>query len=293
MSGLPPDLSAALFQAACRAELAAPKPGNVHVHADGHGMTVADFVASAAAAAPGLVAPDTRVGERVRAAVAATRAACGQNTNLGILLLCAPLAAAAETGPTLRPSLAGVLAGLDRHDAALAYEAIRLASPGGLGRSDRHDVADEPVVTLLEAMREAAGRDRIAAQYAHGYADVFDLGVARLASSRRAGWADPWPMVACFLGFLAAFPDSHVERKHGPAVAAEVRAEGALLDRMLQTADRPEAVLAALLAADRGFKRRGINPGTSADLAVASHYASALDTALTSRSSSSHSIFQS
>ena len=289
MSGIPPELSAGLFEAACRAELEAPKPGNVHVHADGHGMTVADFVASATAAAPHLVAPGARVGERILGAVAATRAACGQNTNLGIVLLCAPLAAAAESGPALRPSLAGVLAGLDRRDAALAYEAIRLASPGGLGRSDRHDVAEEPVVTLIEAMREAAGRDRIARQYADGFADVFDLGVARLTAARHAGWAEPWPMTACFLGFLAAFPDSHVQRKHGLAVAEEVRAEGARLDRLLRAADRPEAVLPALLAADRAFKLRGVNPGTSADLAVASHYT----TALASRSSSSHSIFQS
>ncbi len=86
----------AAFGAACRAELQALKPGNVHVHAPGHGMTVEDFERSAEAAAPWVAAPGLGVGERVLRAVESTRAACGQNTNLGILLLAAPLAAAAE-----------------------------------------------------------------------------------------------------------------------------------------------------------------------------------------------------
>src|SRR5207342_2556160 len=105
------------------------------------------------------------VGARILAAVEATSAACGQNTNLGIVLLAAPLAAAAEQPGDLRQSLDEVLARLTRADAILAYRAIRLAAPGGLGTSDRHDVASEPTVTLLEAMRAAAGRDRIAMQY--------------------------------------------------------------------------------------------------------------------------------
>ena len=54
---------AAAFIAACRDEIEAPKPGNVHVFADGHGMTVEDFLRSAEAAAPGLVRP-RRAGRR-------------------------------------------------------------------------------------------------------------------------------------------------------------------------------------------------------------------------------------
>lgn len=280
MSGLSEAETARLFVAACRAELEAPKPGNVHVYADGHGMTVADFLASAAAAGPQLATAGRGVGERILAAAAATHAACGQNTNLGILLLCAPLAAAAQRGGPLREQLAATLAGLDRHDATLAFRAIRLASPGGLGRSERHDVAEEPTVTLLEAMREAAGRDRIARQYGTDFADVFEIGVTRLEACRGVGWAEPWPMVACFLGFLAAFPDSHVLRKHGTAGAEEAQAEGAKLNRLLQMADHPESVLPALLAADRAFKLRRINPGTSADLTVASHFALGLCSAI-------------
>ena len=87
---------AAAYIDACLAELDAPKPGNVHRFAPGHRMEVADFVRSAEASAAPIAATGARVGTRVRAAVEATLSAVGQNTNLGIILLCAPLAAAAE-----------------------------------------------------------------------------------------------------------------------------------------------------------------------------------------------------
>src|SRR4051794_37952321 len=101
---------AAAFVAACRDELDAPKPGNVHVFADGHRMAVDDFMRSADAAATPLTEPGARVGQRILGAVAATRAAVGTNTNLGIILLCAPFAVAAEIATTnLRAVVADVL----------------------------------------------------------------------------------------------------------------------------------------------------------------------------------------
>ena len=59
-------------------------------------------------------------------------------------------------------------------DARAGYEAIRLASAGGLGDSAEQSVSKEPTVTLLEAMRLAADRDLIAKQYATGFADIFE-----------------------------------------------------------------------------------------------------------------------
>lgn len=270
---------AAAFESACRAELLALKPGNVHVHAAGHGMTVADLERSAAVAAPALAAPGQGVGARILRAVTATRAAVGQNTNLGIVLLAAPLVAAAQAGgpgAALGSALAAVLRRLSVEDAVLAYRAIRLAAPGGLGASARHDVADEPAVDLLEAMREAAPRDRIAFQYAHGFVDVLGRGRPRLEALRARGWPEPWAVAGTYLGFLARHPDLHILRRHGAAVALAVRQEALSLERRLLGAALPEAMLEPLLAFDRKLKQRRINPGTSADLTVASHLAATL-----------------
>ena len=276
MTGLSPGSVAELFREACRAELQALKPGNVHVHGEAHGMTVADFLASADAAAPPLAAPGAAVGARILGAVAATRAAVGQNTNLGIVLLCAPLAAAADTGGELRASLARVLAGLDHPDAVLAYKAIRLAAPGGLGRSSRHDVADEPCVTLLDAMRSVARRDRIARQYASGFRDVFDLGVPRLLACRAGGWPEPWALAAAYLTLLAAFPDTHIVRRHGQSVARAVQEEARGFNERMSQVRLPDAFESDLHNFDRRLKERRINPGTSADLTVATHFAAGL-----------------
>src|ERR1700689_4681721 len=179
------DRVAAAYIEACLAELDAPKPGNVHRFAPGHRMEVADFVRSAEASAALIASRGARVGTRVRAAVAATLKAVGQNTNLGIILLCAPLAAAAEAGDAhLRPALARVLDRLDRVDAQDVFAAIAAANPGGLGRASRHDVNAPAAATLREAMAEAAGRDRIAWQYVTTYDDVFSLGLPLLAAAR-------------------------------------------------------------------------------------------------------------
>ncbi|MEY4929079.1 MAG: hypothetical protein RL279_818, partial [Pseudomonadota bacterium] len=44
---LSPAVLTQAYRNACLAELQAIKPGNVHVFADGHGMTVHDFIKSA------------------------------------------------------------------------------------------------------------------------------------------------------------------------------------------------------------------------------------------------------
>src|SRR5690349_23718513 len=60
-------------------------------------MSVADFEKSAEAAAPVIGQATLSVGARIRLAVEATRGAVGHNTNLGIILLAAPLAQAGLT----------------------------------------------------------------------------------------------------------------------------------------------------------------------------------------------------
>lgn len=258
------------FLAACRVELKALKPGNVHVHAAGHGMTVEDFLRSAAAAAVPLCRPGADVGERIREAVGASWAAAACNTNLGIILLAAPILAAAERDDetALAPRLRATLDALTVADAREAYAAIRRADPGGLGRAEEQDVATPPTVTLLEAMRLAADRDLIARQYATGYADVFAVGIRRIAEEQRRGAGIEWTATLVFLDFLARFPDSHIARKFGIEAAEEVRAEAVRIRAAL-----PESAAESfgkLMEFDRSLKRRGLNPGTSADLTVAS-----------------------
>lgn len=265
------------FHDACLAELDALKPGNVHRHG-GDLMSVADFEVSAAAAAPFIGDDGLTVGTRIERAVAATKEVAGHNTNLGIILLAAPLAQAAllPDGGTLRDQLTKVLGTLTVEDARATYRAIRHAEPGGLGAAPQHDVSEEPTVTLLEAMRAAETRDRIAWNYTHDFVDIFDLGLKwRDGGLKR--WGDvPWVTTYVYLGFLAHIPDTLIERKCGEDVASEVRDEARPIEAGLSQCSAPEEMAAPLAAFDRSLKERGLNPGTSADLTVATLFAGAL-----------------
>ncbi len=260
----------AAFVTACGLDVMVRKPGNVSVESPGHGMTAMQFVASAQAAAPALFATGARVGQRIEAAVSASWAAAGCNTNLGIVLLCAPIAAAVERFPQarvavwLRQALEAVLADLDRDDAAAAFRAIALAQPGGLGQAPAEDVRLPPTLGLREAMALAAGRDSIARQYANGYADLFDLPLATL----RPGSVTHDAVLRIYLTALARWPDSHIVRKHGEAVAQTVMSAAQRWREQARTGVEIET-LPGFAAWDDELKAARINPGTTADLTVA------------------------
>lgn len=268
----------AAFLAACHAELSALKPGNVHIHGAGHGMETAHFERAAAAAAPSVADPTLGVGARILGAVQASVAATGLNTNLGIVLLAAPLAAAAGArgrSEDLRERLARVLSALDRSDADQAFQAIVIANPAGLGRVEAGDVAGPPTMTLGEAMALAAGRDRIARAYVTDFDDIFLHGLPELQAARRAAANESLAITALHMSLLASFPDSHIARKHGPGVAEAVRDEARRAEALWRPAPRPET-WAALVDLDASLKARGLNPGTTADFVVATLFADML-----------------
>lgn len=263
---------AGYYRQACEIELQAFKPGNVSVYADGHDMTVADFRVSAEVSALPICDPALSLGEKIYRAIEATHDAVGCNTNLGIVLLCAPLLQAAhlrEPGETLRQSLQRVLRGTSIEDADRTFNAIVLASPGGLGSSAEQDVTHRAAVTLTEAMRIAAPRDRIAFQYVTDYKDIFDFGLLRY-NAGLTRWADAsWAAVTVYIGLLSHYPDSHIERKYGSRHTSSLMSRMASIGKTLEQSDEPERVIPSLYEIDKEFKEQGINPGTTADLTVA------------------------
>lgn len=267
---------ATAFQRACLAELDALKPGNVHRFSAGHGMQTDHFQRAAEAAAPWIAASGTGVGTRIETAVRASLKATGLNTNLGILLLCAPLAVAAQRAPAgdLRGSLRDVLENLGPDDAEAVFRAIAAASPGGLGQEGEHDVRSPARIGLLEAMELASGRDSIARQYVTGFADIFDLGLPRLAGLIQAG--PEARTEAVYLAFMAAFPDSHIARKFGKETAEQVRREAVSLATRFDPTAPDEQRRPMLAAFDASLKAHGLNPGTSADLTVATLFVARL-----------------
>ena len=236
-------------------------------------MVYADFIRSATAVTPLLCRADLSVGARILAAVRATHATVHCNTNLGMLLLFAPLIRAWEEllpGKNLEQSLKDILEGLDQDDADAVFTAIRLAKPGGLGHADKYDLHSEVRVGLREAMAEAGTRDLIALQYCNGFQECFHVGLPALQAYLTRWKNLEWATVGCYLTLLSRFPDTHISRKHGAATARDISDKTRELWQAFDNNDNPEAMRDVLLAYDRELKDTNINPGTTADMTAAS-----------------------
>lgn len=301
----PPDRGASASvgvraQIACLAELAAPNPGNVRPGHDLPGLTAGDMTRSAVAIGPAMSgAGEAPPGRTILRAIRATRRWVDTNTNLGIVLLLAPVARAAALAlagrrspapgaappssdapagvrdadgpgePALWERLGEVLDATTVEDARLAYRAIRLAEPGGLGRVAEQDVSGTPTVPLRDAMARAADRDAVAEQYATGYELLRATGLPAVRSAREEGLTWEGAAHRCFVRLLAERPDSLVARKFGREAAEELRGAS---ERLL-AAGPPEAPDAAEGWSELDRRLRSgtppRNPGTTADLTTA------------------------
>ncbi len=262
-----------LAELACLLEVTARKPGNVHRFADLPGLHFADFLLSAAAiAAPLDRAVSEGVGAAVLGAVEATRGLVSTNTNLGIVLLLAPLAAVPE-GVDLAAGVERVLAETTVADACLVYRAVRLAQPGGMGEVPDQDLSREPTIALRAVMALAALRDTIALQYANGFREVLGEGLPAIREHQQAGQPLETSIVTAYLHLLARHPDSLILRKHGSGRAREVSLRAAAV----LEAGWPDRAEARRLCDEFDVWLRqpnnGFNPGTTADLVTAALYA--------------------
>lgn len=271
-----PDLESTILLA-CLLEATAHKAGNVHPGASFDALTYDRFVEAAIRTAPVLArARELGVGPTIIQAIEQTPRGQSGNINLGIVLLIAPLAAV-DPPVALRDGVETVLSQLTVRDAVDAYRAIRLANPGGMGRVDQEDVSQQPSVTLREAMRLAADRDLIAAQYAGRFELVLETGIEILAACD--DFAQHWEeaVIRLQLALLSRHADSLIARKCGVAEAeqASIRAKEVLAASWPTTDEgvRKFAELDRWLRADSNKR----NPGTTADLVAASLFAAIRD----------------
>jgi triphosphoribosyl-dephospho-CoA synthase len=266
-----------LAQLACILEVTACKPGNVHRLADLPGLRMLDFLLSATAIVEPLDrACEDGVGLAVYRSIAATRRVVNTNTNLGIVLLLAPLAAVPE-GEDLAEGIRTVLEATTIDDARHVYRAIRLARPGGLGEVAEQDVASEPTAALRAVMALAANRDSVARQYANGFHEVLHEALPELRSALAAGRLLETAIVGAHLNMLARHSDSLIVRKHGAVHASDVsRRAAAVLDAGWPDREPARQQCNELDAWLRDPVRR-FNPGTTADLVTAALYAALRD----------------
>ena len=252
-------------------EVAAAKPGNVSRYHDFGDTSFEDFLLSAVAIGTALgAAGEASVGETILRAVQDTRLWVSVNTNLGIILLLAPLAlAAAGKGAPLRGRLSRVLATLTVADAQAVYAAIRLADPRGLGHVEAQDVREEPTVTLREAMALAAERDTIAREYVTDYEVTFGLAVPALRRARDCGLGWSAATLESYLRVLAEVPDTLIARKRGSEAARAVSERAREILAAGEPGSPERARATDTFDSELRGEAGGLNPGTTADLVAA------------------------
>ncbi|GIR49975.1 MAG: triphosphoribosyl-dephospho-CoA synthase [Burkholderiaceae bacterium] len=287
------------FLIACQLDVQTLKPGNVSFNSSGFGMTGQDFINSSKACAPLLVQPGLELGEKIYLATKESIKATGCNTNLGIILLCAPVLHVMQklaeeefrrlVNPLayLQAELMKTINEIDLNQSKLIYDAIVHANPGGLGEDKEMDVRFTNV-KIIDAMRQAKDKDFIAKQYFSGFFEILKQPV--LQENFRRQWINKErPINPCgrqslasliYFYWLTNIRDSHIQRKFGLRVAEFVKKKAIKVfqgqinfENVLNKVNNGKIRLpnrSRIRQFDEFLKVRGLNPGTSADITVCS-----------------------
>ncbi|QGJ70197.1 Triphosphoribosyl-dephospho-CoA synthase MdcB [Planctomycetales bacterium 10988] len=257
---------------ACLMEVTAAKPGNVHRGSDFEDLNFFDFQLSAVALGPVMeqaAHESWPLGKTILAAVEATQSLVQTNTNLGTILLLAPLILANPEKPLSQATVAEVLQRLTPEDSHHVYQAILLAKPGGMGKVEEGDLTEPPPEDLLAAMQHAAERDLVAQQYVTDFSLVLGEVKEWLLEGMKADW--PWQdtIIHAQIRLLVHYPDSLIARKCGLETALQAR----WWAQMVLDCGTPKdpGYFNALKSLDFWLRSDGQkrNPGTTADLIAA------------------------
>ena len=274
-----------------------PKPGNVHRTRNYDDMVFQDFVIS------GVVIGDTmeevanqakeiddlsnaELGKYILQAVNETNKWIETNTNLGIMMMCIPIAASAAISngfDEIQENVGRLMDATTVEDAVNLYDAINVADAGGMGDQEEFDVMSEKAKdelrannqTMYDVLKISAGWDRLANELTSKMPVCFEIGYPT--------FSDFWKTcddvdvinkasVLTFMTILSQVPDTLISRKYGNEIAEVVsrKAEG-----ILKFKD-DDSFVEKLLEFDDYLYENKYNPGTTADLTAASIFLSYL-----------------
>lgn len=257
-----------MAELACAMEVICPKPGNVSPGRPFRYINDLSFIVSAIGIASAFDDPEASVGQLVERAVTSTKNLVDKNTNLGIILLLAPLIKAAYAGELSRESVKQELLNLGDDDSRRIYDAINRASPEGLGKSEKYDVRERPA-PIMTAMELAAHWDSIAREYATHYEITYRLTLPWMTQHWREGRSLKSTILQTYLLLLSHVPDTLISRKLGADMSIKVSssaqkivaAGGAFTPEGREEIHELEAFLSD--------PDNRLNPGTTADLIAA------------------------
>lgn len=280
-------LIAKISQISCCLEVSGyPKPGNVHRNRDYADMVFEDFLIS------GVVIGDTicdvainasynepndaRLGFYILKAIKETNRWVSNNTNLGIMMLFVPLAAAAAISDEfseIRDNVVKLMKNTTVQDAVNLYDAIDLADAGGMGEQKDYDVKNkeakkqlkENKQTMFDVLEISSSWDTIAHELTTDMPICFETGFPAY-KELKVEQSLNMAAVLTFLKILSQNPDTLISRKYGQKKAEEVSRQAFTLLSFKKDKD----FKSKLQEFDDYLFKNKLNPGTTADLTAAS-----------------------
>jgi triphosphoribosyl-dephospho-CoA synthase len=210
----------------------------------------------------------------------------GGNTLLGTAILLSPIAVAAGMTPVeknffkipkLRENVKLTVESTTPEDAVDAYQAIRIANPGGLGTVPELDIKNtdsvnkihKEKISLYQIFKIASKYDTVCYEWVNNYPITFDIAYPSFIEQIKKDNDLNMAIVHLFLKILAEYPDTLITRKTSIRKAREVSsmAKEALKLGGLETSRGKKSILELnhkLRKSDNLW-----NPGTTADITTA------------------------
>ncbi|AMK15602.1 triphosphoribosyl-dephospho-CoA synthase [Methanobrevibacter olleyae] len=275
-----------------------PKPGNVHRTRNYDDMVFEDFIIS------GVVIGNTveelanqsreiddlsnaELGKYILQAVNETDKWIANNTNLGIMMMCIPIASAAAISNNfdeIQENVGHLMKSTTVEDAVNLYDAINVADAGGMGNHEEFDVMSEKAKdelrtnnqTMFDVLEISASWDRLANELTNRMPVCFDIGYPTFSNFLRTCEdvdVINKATVLTFITILSQIPDTLISRKYGDEIAESVSKKA---DEVLKFKDDGSFV-EKLLEFDDYLYENNYNPGTTADLTATSIFISYLE----------------
>ena len=255
-----------LYLRSCHEELRVLKPGNHSIQSKIIGMNHKRFEYVAKISSEVFLKKNIGIGEKIYQSALKCFFQFGENYNLGIILLCAPIF---EISPkkyfNFKAELKVVLSKINEYQGNLILKAIRKVNPAGLKKYDGPgDVNRKQKLNFKNIMKIGSQWDRISKCYVTNYEEIIDKGLPFFELMRKRASLKT-STILLYLFFLSINKDSHLLRKYGTRKSEMVVKKAKdLLKRIKFQAE----VESQLLTFDKYLKSFHYNPGTCADLTV-------------------------
>ena len=261
-----------IFLASCFDEIAANKPGNVSINSPIIGLSYQKFYRAAEITANIISNERYSLGEIIFKSCCQCMKELNSNYNLGIILLCAPIIKVAIGNPCsekiLRLNLKNELNSIDKENAQLIFNAIKLCKPAGLNnyKGEGNITNEIEKISFKKIMKISSEWDRISRAYNNNYQEIFLTGLPFFKKLKKK-FSKKFSIECLYLNFLSTDLDSHILRKYGKDRAYSISKKSSkILKTILQKENSKSNNL--IKNFDNYLKSKKINPGTCADLTV-------------------------